>query len=386
MKTVESSLPIQRSHPAAEPDARWYRLALLLTGDAAAAEEILRAVFAVASNELPHLRSRERRMGWMIRQMRARALKWRQANRAEPVEPAGLPSRVALLPEPSRSLFALFHCSDGSLDDVEEALGLSRAACAQGLARARQELEPNVAFPENGLLPLHRPWGGDEPKVAKAVGDASNNPQLAAQIAADLQWYEEIGQMEVPEELALLHLSESPKMGLRALIFQPTVLAIALALAVVVGVLVYVTKTRMDDFPGKEAVIALVDAEGARTKPEFAELKTPTEAGKLGDWFVLNGFEGYAAPKKLQKAKVIGARVFKQDGISMAEVVFEQQNARMLIFRAADLKNGIENPRRHIFQQEEWAVATWNEQETSYVMMLNSDLNDMPGFLRTLGH
>ncbi|MEI6561768.1 MAG: hypothetical protein WCO68_06765 [Verrucomicrobiota bacterium] len=383
---MESSLPIQPSHPAAEPDARWYRLALLLTGDAAAAEEILRAVFAVASNELPHLRSKERRMGWMIRQMRARALKWHQAHRAEPVAPAGLPSRVARLPEPSRSVFALFHCLDGSLDDVAETLGLRRAAFAQALAGARRELAPDGAFPENGLLPLHRPWGGDEPKVAKAVCAASSNPQLAAQIAADLQWHEEIGQMEVPEELALLHLSEPLKMGLRALVFQPTVLAIALALAVVAGVLVYVAKTRMDDFPGKEAVIALVDAEGARTKPEFAELKTPTEAGKLGDWFVLNGFEGYAAPKKLQKAKVIGARVFKQDNVSMAEVVLEQQSARMLIFRAADLKNGIEKPRRHIFQQEGWAVAAWNEQETSYVVMLNGDRSDMPDFLRTVGH
>ena len=69
----------------------------------------------------------------------------------------------------------------------------------------------------------------------------------------------------------------------------------------------------------------------------------------------------------------------------MAEVVLERQNARMLVFRAAELKNGIEKTGRHIFQQEEWAVAAWNEQENSYVVMLNGDWNAMPDFLRTVG-
>ena len=69
----------------------------------------------------------------------------------------------------------------------------------------------------------------------------------------------------------------------------------------------------------------------------------------------------------------------------MAEVVFEHQNARMLVFRAAELKNGMEKAGRHIFQQEEWEVAAWNEQENAYVVMLNGDGNDMPGFLRTAG-
>ena len=323
-------------------------------------------------------------MIWMIRQIRSHALKWHPADRAESGDAAWLPGRVALLPEPGRSLFALFQCFEGSLEEAAEALGLGRGAFAQALACARQELAPGGVFPEDGRLRVHRPWGGDEPKVAKAVRAAQSDSQLAAQIAADVQWHEEIGRIEVPEELALLHLSEPPKMGLGALVFQPTVLAIALALAVVVGVLVYATKTRMDDFPGKEAVVALVEAEGARTKPEFEEL-SPTEAGKLGDWFVLKGFEGYAAPKKLQKAKVIGARVLKRDGVAMAEVVLERQNARMLVFRAAELKNGIEKTGRHIFQQEEWAVAAWNEQENSYVVMLNGDWNAMPDFLRTVG-
>ena len=381
---VQSSPPIPRSHPAAEPDARWYRLALLLTGAASGAEEVLRALFAEASHALPQLRSKERRTLWMIRQVRARALKWRKAHGAQPADAPDLARRAALLPEPGRSLFALFHGFDGSLQEMAEALGLSRSACGQALACARRALAPDAAFPESGLLPLHRPWGGDSPKVAKAVQAAQGDPHLTAQIAADRRWHQEIAQMPVPEALALLHLAEPPKMRWSALVFQPAVLAIALALAVVVGVLVYFTKDRMDDFPGKDAVMALVEEEGARAKPEFEEI-SPTEAGKLGDWFVLQGFEGYAAPRELQKAKVIGCRVLKREGVPMAEVVFERQNARMLVFRAADWKNGIEKAGRHIFQQEQWGVAAWNEQENDYVVMVGGEDSDLPGFLQTAG-
>jgi len=153
-----------------------------------------------------------------------------------------------------------------------------------------------------------------------------------------------------------------------------------LALVVVVAVLVHIAQTRMDDFPGKDAVVALVDAESSRSGPEFEEI-SPLEAGKVDDWFALKGFEGYAAPRELQKARVIGCRVLKQEGVPMAEVVFEKQNARMLVFRAAELKDGIEKAGRHIFQHEEWAVAAWNEQGNSYVVMLNGDWKEMPDFL-----
>ena len=396
MRKVESSLPIQRSHPPSEPDAQGYRLALLWTGDAAAAGEILRAIFSIAPEELGGLRGKERRQIWMIRQIRTRAAKWQQANQAAPAVAASFPPRVASLPEPSRSAFALFHCLDCSLEDLAEMLGLSSAAFAQALARARQELAPGAEFPENALLRGHRPWGGDRSKVAKAVRAAQAQPEtlpkLAAQIAADLQWHEATERIEIPEALALLNLAEPPKLGLRGLVFQPAVLAIALALAVVVGVGVYLAQTRMGDFPGKEAVVALVEVAGSANGPEFEEI-SPTEAGKLDDWFVLKGFEGYAAPRKLRNAKVIGCRVFKQDGVLLAEVEFEklvrvengiESKARMLVFRAGDLKNGIEKGRRHIFQQEEWAVAAWSEEENCYVVMFQGDSDDMPGFLRTV--
>ena len=384
MQAVERPLPVQRSQPASEPDAGWYRLALLWTGDPAAAAAILKEIFAVAPDELAQLRSQERRNMWIVRQIRSRALKWQRANPAVAADSAFFPSRVAALAEPSRTVFAVFHCLEGSVEELAEMLGLGGAAFAQSLAQARSGLVHGAAFPENALLRVHRPWGGDSAKVAKAARAEAANAELASQIAADLQWHKEIERLEMPEELARLTPAVHPKMSLRALVLQPAVLAIALAVLVVAGVLIYLTQTRMGDFPGKDTVVALVEQEAAAKGPGFEEM-APTEAGKLDDWFVLKGFEGYAVPRKLQKAKVIGGRVFEHEGILMAEVAFEKQNARMLVFRAADLKNGIEKGKRRIFQQEEWAVAAWTEDENSYVVMFPGDSDAMPGFLRNAG-
>ena len=66
----------------------------------------------------------------------------------------------------------------------------------------------------------------------------------------------------------------------------------------------------------------------------------------------------------------------------MAEVALEKQDARLLVFRAADWKGGIEKGTWHIFQQEEWAVAAWCEQENGCVAMFQGDVAGMPEFLQ----
>ncbi|MEI8233104.1 MAG: hypothetical protein WCH57_00285 [Verrucomicrobiota bacterium] len=385
--------PQQPSTPAPEPDGGWYRLALLLTGEAAAAATILEKILAIAPDELAQLRSRERRKMWLLRQIRTQALQWRQSN--DPANISSFPRRVSALPEPARSAFALFHCADSSLDDLAELLVLSRAGFAKALAAARQALAPEGSvFPENALLRVHRPWGGDRAKVAKAVRAAEASPEpaatapLEAQAAADRQWHAAIEAVAIPPELALLYQAVPPRPGLRMVLFQPAVLAIALALVVVVGVLVYMAKTRMGNFSGREAIETLVAAETELTEPEF-EAVSPTEAGKLDDWFVLKGFEGYALPPPVDKAQAIGCRVWKQGNLPVAEVALRKtagiDRARLLVFRTADLQVGIEPGGWRTFQQEEWALAVWSNRETVCVVIIEGDSDDMARFFHAVG-
>jgi len=386
LNPVDLPLPVQRPNPPSEPLAQGYRVALLLTGDVAASCEILRAVFALAAQEMAQFRSKERRNAWLIRQIRSRALKWRQQNgpKAEAADPLFFPSRVAALPEPARSVFALFHSVEGGVDDLAELLRLRSPAFVSALVVARQTLAPDAAFPKNARLRVHRPWGEDRKAVAKAVRSAQADPELAAQINADQQWHEEIEQMAVPEELALLTVAEPPRPGFFVLIRQPAVLAIALALLVVVGVLVYIARTRMDDFPGKDTVEAFVEDAGSLNGSEF-EAISPTAAGKLDDWFVMKGFEGFNVPPQLEEAKAVGCRITQHEGVSLAHVALDKRNAMLLVFRIADLKIEAEGDNWRIFQADDWAVAVRTDKANGYIVMFQGDCADMPGFLQTVG-
>ena len=329
--------------------------------------------------ELGQIRSAERRKIWMVRQIRSRALK-RRANPPQG-DCAGLVDRVGALPEPDRSAFAVFHCMEGRVDDLAEMLRLERRAFAQALARARQALAPGVGFPGKGLMGLHRPWGGDVPRVARAVRKAQDSPEMAAQAAADAGWHAEIGRLPVPGEAVHLQWAEPPRPGLRALVFQPAVLAIVLALVVVMGVLVYVAQTRMGAFQGKEALEELVESVGTTGLPEY-ESVAATPAGRLDDWFVMKGFEGFTLPGKLRKARAAGCRVYRRNGMLLAEVLLEKRDARLIVFRTAEVKGGMEPCGWHIFQQEEWAVAVRADEERGCLVMFRGDADEMHGFLR----
>jgi len=339
----------------------------------------------MAPDELTRLRSKESRKIWIIQQIRCRANKWRQENASycESADPSFLTSRVSALPEPDRSAFAFFHALPCSVEDSAQILGLGSTAFAEALARARHALAPDLVFPGNAFLRVHRPWGGDHSKVAKAIRSAQSTPEVGTQICADRQWHDTIEQIAIPNDLAFLNLAEPPRPGRLKLLCQPAVLAIGLAFLVVVGVLIYSARTQMDDFIGKDLVMDLVENSLSTTVPDFEPIAS-TDAGKLDDWFVLNGFENYSVPSQLEQAKAVACRVHKHEGVLMAEVELDKQNARLLVFRAADLKSPVDKS-EHIFQQDEWAVAILGDKENRYVVMFQGDTDDMPEFLKTLG-
>jgi hypothetical protein len=354
---------------------------LLLTGDARAACEILKSVFALASHEIAQYRNKDRRQAWIFRQIRAHALQWPQGT---PGDAASLPVRVCTLPEPARSAFALFHSLDENIEAIADILRLPVPAFARELAKARQQLAPGTAFPENSRLALHRPWAEDRKPIAKAVRAARENPELLAQIKADGQWHQAIENLPLPEALAELNLVEPPKPGLRAVARHPAMLSIALALLVVVGSVSHLMINRMSDFTGKETIENLVDEAATLTGSEFEPI-SPTKAGELDDWFVMKGFEGFSVPSQFQKAKAVGCRILKHDGAAVAQVALDQRNAMLFVFRVADMKIQAEGANWRIFQEDDWAVAVHTDQRNGTVVMFQGDDSEMPGFLQTVG-
>ena len=392
-----------RSKPI--PYLEWYRLALLLTGVPDVAKVILQDAATAAADHLAQLRSTNAREAWLVRLIRERAIKW-QNSRMDAVPPfrdqcsegcspetPGLdasPARPvwelsAALPEPDRSALALFFCLKSEPEFLAEMLGLRASAFADALARARQALVPSGIFPENPLVRVHRPWREDSGRILKAVRAASKSPkgeaEVASQTALDRRLHEEIEAVELPDDLALPEMAALTKRGFRSLIRQPAVLAIGLAILVVVGVVVFTTVRKLDDFPGKDTVAELIEGTDEMNGMELEPI-TPTEVGKLGDWFLLKGFEGFSVPPELAHAVAIGCRVYKHDGAPIAQVALDRQSALLLVFEAADLKVVLDSAAWHVFQQEDWAVAVRGDGKNCYVVTFLGDTDDMAGLLK----
>src|SRR5207302_5250253 len=122
-----------------------YRLALLLTGDASAAEELLATTLRDAAPQLAQFRNAKTRDKWLAGELRRRCL---QKNSAQPAETSETPPlaadniavRIHALPEPGRSAFALFCLDIFSADDLADILGLDISELANALADARAKL------------------------------------------------------------------------------------------------------------------------------------------------------------------------------------------------------------------------------------------------------
>ncbi len=364
-----------------------YRFALLLTGSAVAAEAVLRQALAECSEALGQLRSRARRRALLIRQIRAVAAKWREEHPAGPVDldAAGVSDRVAALPERDRCALALFLCLEPEtpVETMAELLHLKLPVFIKAIASARQALAPAAVFPEKPLLREHRPWGGDRPKVAKAVAAAGESPELAAQAEADALLYADVGFLEVPAPVLELVPAAPERPRLRVLLFQPAVLAIVLATLVVLGTVIYIVQARSADFPGRETAEEIVEHSGTEVEYEpFAA----TPAGDLDDWFVLKGFAGFGVPSELEKARAVGGRLFRYNGLAIAEVELAASNARLLVFHLADLKKTSFNPGTswRFFQEDDWAVGATRDDDNGYLLLFEGDAAAMPRFFEAI--
>lgn len=367
-------------------------MALFLTGRPAAAAAALEETLALAASAQPP-RSVEVREAWLLRQLRAQAAALSEtAEAGEPVEPW---VQAAALPEPSRSALALFYALSGDvdLDLLARLLDLEGAAAlAEPIGAARQALAPGEFFPLEPLDPLeplarlHRPWGGDSEAVARAVAEATGEAatRLKAQTAFDTRWRERAEAIPLPaalQRLELPALAEAAPTGLRAVLRQPAVMAIGVALVVMAGVGIFSAMQRLDGFPGKEFIGTLVEESASGGNPALESIE-PTEAGRLGDWFLLKGFENFSVPPEFEHLKAVGCRVYKVHGVPVAQLALETRDAFLFVFHPGKMQPQLDSANWVTYQQDEWAVSVRNQGETCTVVAFEGDAGEMSEFLR----
>jgi len=385
--SAQSQRPAASGEAIHPPHEEWYRFVLLLTGSPALAGPLFHEVITAALEQTAHFRNRESRRIWLVRRIREKTAAFGRGEGGGALASTGAGeeplAQIRRLPEPARSVFALFHTIGGEMECLARLAGLKPLVFAEKLAHARRLLEPTAAFPDQPWVQLHRPWGKDAGRTAREVR-AADPAALERQVAFDRRWHEQIERIHLPANLYLPEFTQPTRPGFGALIRQPAVLAIVFALLVVVGVAVLVTMRQMDDFPGRERVSELVEDSVGGNGVELEALERPTPTGDLGDWFLLKGFDDFNVPPELERAEAVGARVYEFKGKPVAQVALKNRDALLFVFRPDATRESLNPGSWYPFQHNDWAVAVRSIGNVFYAVAYLGDSDEMADFLREI--
>jgi DNA-directed RNA polymerase specialized sigma24 family protein len=142
--------------------AEFYRFALLLTGNAKSAEQVMADTLSEVESQLGQFRNATSRQAWLATHIRERCL---ENNKSAPptaprllreesdpgtrpellgIEAFLLAQRFHLLPEPERSALALFYLELFSVEEIAELLKMDVDLLSDTLGAARELLQKSL--------------------------------------------------------------------------------------------------------------------------------------------------------------------------------------------------------------------------------------------------
>ncbi len=134
--------------PSRETLAILYRLAVILTGDAHSAEQVMVETFTVGFGQIGQFRNEKHRNAWLVTKIRENCLKKMLTSTAPEKLKDELASEVSqliakfhTLPEPGRSSLALFYLDLFTASEIADLLGLNLNQLSESLAHARPLIE-----------------------------------------------------------------------------------------------------------------------------------------------------------------------------------------------------------------------------------------------------
>ncbi len=242
------------------------------------------------------------------------------------------------------------------------------------------------------LLPLHRPGREAAGTLKKAIALAEKDPALAAQLAQQRTFDEQIGavikSIAPPENLRAKLLeaggrpdAEKPK--LRSNAFHPAVLTAILGVLLIVGFLAWTVMERMEKFAGREAAERMLAGTSKMSGVELDPVSTT--AGAMEDWFYMRGFEGYAVPPELSALPALGSRVYRIEGHPIAQIAVDRHESIVYVFRASDFGLDLsENEPWRLMEYEGWVAALQRRGDICSMVAFRGKKPEMREFLATL--
>lgn len=167
-------------------------------------------------------------------------------------------------------------------------------------------------------------------------------------------------------------------------ILNPAVISIALALAVIAGVIVFIVMERMKEFPGSPTARKLLTV-AAATRMSMLD-PVDAEAGSLGDFFFMKyRLEHYDVPPEFAEMRASACRVFDDDeGHRVAQISIPEKRLQFFLFPAErNLKTG--KPKgfsgwRYV-EQEGWSGAVLSRAGVCFMAALRGTPKDLAPYL-----
>jgi len=245
------------------------------------------------------------------------------------------------------------------------------------------------------FLRCYRPGKHAEGKMEKAVRFAEEDPELKKWLGAQTEFDQQIADVihfiKPPENLRekLNDLSVKPRAEqtrLRKQVINPAVLTALLGVFLILGIVVFLVMDRMDKFPGREAVENMLGSANKMTGTELEELTSTT--GQLGDWFYMRGYDGFEVPPELAALPVIGSRVFRIEGQTVAQIAVGDDKAMTcLIFQFHASEFGVQLPSDgdwKVLTRDEWVGAIRQHGDHCFLIAFRGGKPEMQEFLKSL--
>jgi hypothetical protein len=189
---------------------------------------------------------------------------------------------------------------------------------------------------------------------------------------------------DIAEWFANENLVPRGKRRWRKILFNPAVLSIALAIAVIAGVFAYRVHERMHDFPGAENARKLLTIAASSRSVLLDPVKV--DAGALSDLFFMKyRLEHYDVPPEFADFKTLGCRVFDDDEAHrVAHIYLVEKRMQLFLFPAAKDEKGATNPdlsEWRFVEQEGWTGAVRQTNGVCFMAAVRGSENDLSPYI-----
>lgn len=215
--------------------------------------------------------------------------------------------------------------------------------------------------------------------IAKEFGDQQVFDRAVAALVRDIPVSAEISEWFRNEKLI-----PQKKRGWKKTVRNPVVLSIALAVAVIVGVVVYGVLERMNEFPGSGTARKMLTIAGAMRGVPLEPISA--DAGSLSDFFFLKyRLEHYNVPPEFADLRTGACRVFDDDeGRRVAQITVPEKRMQFFLFPAQrnpkDAKP-MEFSGWRFVEHEGWAGAVQVRDGVCFMAALRGERKDLESYL-----